>query len=182
MIASITSIDLAILDSLYAVRDPALVQIFIWVSELASTTTVAGLSAIVLIVLAYRKRWALAAGLATSVFGSAAGTLILKELAARPRPSRDFAAYVETGFSFPSWHATGVVALYGFLLWMMWEKLSPSRRKIKIVAVAIIILLVGFSRPYLGVHYVSDVLAGYLLGTAFLWIGINVTKRLRWGQ
>lgn len=177
MITAIASFDLAIEYALYAIRDPFFVQTFIWISELASEVTVAGLAMVALIVLAYRRRWHYAAGLAMSVGGSAVTTFILKELVARQRPPHLVAAYTETSFSFPSGHATLVVALYGFLVWMLWNDLPPGWRKTTVIVLGALILLVGFSRLYLGVHYPSDVLAGYCVGAVFVWIGTKVAKR-----
>lgn len=174
----ISVFDLRIEQALYAVRDPQLVQCFIWLTELASTTTVIGLTGIIMILLAYRKRWALVAGLGTTIFGSGAAAFILKELVARPRPGAPLYAFVETSYSFPSGHATFVVALYGFVLWMLYGTLPTAWRYFVAAMTTVIILVVGFSRLYLGVHYPSDVLAGYALGGLFVFLGIRVAKYL----
>ena len=177
MITSIVVLDHAIEQALYAIRNPHIVQAFIWISELASETTIIGLTAVAIILLVRRRKWPAISGLIISVLGSTAVVLVLKYLVARVRPA-GIAAYQESGFSFPSWHATSVVAFYGFILFLMWEALTPLQRKIKLAAVGIIILAVGFSRLYLGVHYPSDVLAGYLLGGLFVWLGIIVARNL----
>lgn len=181
MIGFIFTFDLAVEQALYAVRSPQLVQTFIWISELARMPTILGFTAVAVILLVYRKRLPPAIGLLASVLGSVATVTILKEIVARPRPSSHIAAYLETTSSlssFPSSHATLAVAFYGFLLCVMWGVLSPVQKWIKAGAVGIIVLAVGFSRLYLGVHYPSDVLAGYLLGGIFLAVGVAVTKKL----
>ena len=172
----ISSFDVYVVQALYAMRAPSLVPFFTWVTELASTTTVIGLTFIIVIILAYRRRWALVAGLCTTIIGSGAVAFILKDIIARPRPSASLFAIVETGFSFPSGHATLSVALYGFILWLVYGTLSPNRRYLMITATTILILAIGFSRLYLGVHYPSDVIAGYLLGGVFVLLGIKVAK------
>ena len=102
-------------------------------------------------------------------------TYIGKILFNRSRPL--LAVLHETDPSFPSGHATIAVTFYGYLAYII-IKSSPKRYKLSIIIMAIlIIVLIGFSRLYLGVHYVSDVLAGYLVGLVFLVIGINFTNK-----
>ncbi|OGG71264.1 hypothetical protein A3F27_00160 [Candidatus Kaiserbacteria bacterium RIFCSPHIGHO2_12_FULL_53_13] len=178
MTSFITTIDSAVLQTLYSVRDPFLVHTFIWISELASVPTVIGFTATVVILLAYRKRWAIAAGLITSAYGAVVATGIIKEIVMRPRPGTEVAAYIETTSSFPSSHAVLSIAFYGFLVCMLWKNLPLRWKKAAAVSLSVLILLEGFSRLYLGIHYPSDVLAGYLLGAFLLWIGINVSRKL----
>ncbi|MEK7132807.1 MAG: phosphatase PAP2 family protein [Patescibacteria group bacterium] len=178
MTSFISALDSGFEQALYAIRDPSLVQFFIWVSELGSVATIAGLTLIALIILAYRKQWHYVLGFVVSVLGSTVATFIIKELVERPRPVSPIFAYLETSFSFPSGHATRAAAFFIFLLWVIWNFLSPMWRKVSIGVVATIILLIGFSRLYLGVHYPSDVLAGFLVGAVFVILGIKVTKIL----
>lgn len=174
----ISRLDLAVEQFLYSVRDPSLVQFFIWVSELGSAVTIAGLTLVVLIILAYRKRLPLVYGLVVSVLGSTVVTFILKELVARPRPTDPLFAYIETSSSFPSGHATRAVAFFVFMLWIIWDFLSPMWRRIAASIAAIFVIAIGFSRLYLGLHYPSDVLAGYLVGAIFVILGIKVANKL----
>jgi len=173
----ISALDLYIEKALYAVRDPSLVQFFIWVSEFGDFfDVILGLTLITAILLAYRKRWALVAGLSTSVFGSFIVAYALKELAARPRPPAPLYAYIETSYSFPSGHAVFSVAFYFFILWLVFAALPSIWRHAATIAVAVLTLAIGFSRLYPGVHYPSDVLAGYVLGGLFVILGIKVAK------
>lgn len=178
MIGLISRFDLAFEQFLYSVRDHSLAQFFIWVSELGGAVTIAGLTLVALIILAYRKKWPAVYGLVVSVLGSTIVAFILKELVARPRPADPLFAYVETSFSFPSGHATRAVAFFAFLLWITYDLLPLKWRKAATGVVAILILTIGFSRLYLGVHFPSDVIAGYLLGAVFVIVGIKITKRL----
>ena len=83
----------------------------------------------------------------------------------------------ETDPSFPSGHATIAVAFYGYLAYMI-IKLFPGRFKYLVVILSILIMfLIGFSRLYLDVHYVSDVVAGYLVGLSALIVGIIFSNR-----
>ncbi|WP_193376467.1 phosphatase PAP2 family protein [Mycobacterium sp. UM_CSW] len=95
-----------------------------------------------------------------------------KALVGRQRPPLPFAAVAADGYSFPSGHATGTAAIMVISAWMIARWLITGwTGRVIVWAVAIgSALVIGYSRVYLGVHYVSDVLAGWLLGLA--WAGI----------
>lgn len=102
---------------------------------------------------------------------------VIKELVARPRPT-DPPVWVyrpEAGFSFPSGHVMFYTVFFGFLLFLAWRYLQPGwLRGLLIATLAALIVLVGFSRIYLGAHWLSDVVAGYLLGGLILWMAIEM--------
>lgn len=101
---------------------------------------------------------------------------ILKIIYMRVRP--ETALIRETGFSLPSFHAMCSIAFYGFLIYSM-KKYIPNIkiRYIFTIFFAILILLIGFSRIYLNVHYMSDVIIGYLFGLLFMLIFIKVIEK-----
>ena len=104
-------------------------------------------------------------------------TFIGKLLVHRFRP--DGGAIIETDFSFPSGHATIAVALYGYLAYLIIKHLkNKTAQGAVLLGALIIILAVGFSRLYLGVHFVSDVLAGYLVGSLALIAGVSLREWL----
>lgn len=94
----------------------------------------------------------------------------------RPRPEL-VAWYPEVGFSFPSGHSATAMTLYGLLAywWIRRVRTAAARLFVGTGAVSLI-LIVGFSRIYLGVHFLSDVLGGYLLGICWLIVGIVLTE------
>jgi undecaprenyl-diphosphatase len=93
----------------------------------------------------------------------------------RSRP--DTALYIENTFSFPSGHATIAMSFYGFLTYLLIRNFSKWKRKTNIFFSGFaIIILIGFSRLYLGVHYLSDVLGGYLSGAIWLIIAISLSE------
>jgi membrane-associated phospholipid phosphatase len=103
-----------------------------------------------------------------------------KALVGRSRPAPPFALITEGGFSFPSGHATGTAAVALLCAWMLsrWVVRSwPGRVATWSIAIGVT-GAVGFSRVYLGVHYVSDVLAGWLLGAA--WTGTVILVGSWW--
>ncbi|MDO8552110.1 MAG: phosphatase PAP2 family protein [bacterium] len=175
----ISTFDLQFEQALYTVRSPSLAQFYIWFTELGDyKTVIPALTIIALIILAYKKRWALAAGLSACISGSYIAVYALKELIARPRPPGYLNMLSDNGYSFPSGHATFSFALYTFLLWIIWDSIPPAWKKPTIGVVAVLIIAIGYSRLYLGVHYPSDVLAGYVLGGIFVLLGIKVARIL----
>ncbi|MEI6835549.1 MAG: phosphatase PAP2 family protein [Candidatus Falkowbacteria bacterium] len=104
-------------------------------------------------------------------------TFIGKLLVGRSRPLS--AAIYETDFSFPSGHATIAVTFYGYLAYMLCKLAKNKKQPVAVsVGTLLIVLLIGFSRLYLGVHYISDVLAGYLVGLLALIAGLNLNEWL----
>lgn len=103
---------------------------------------------------------------------------VLKAIVQRPRPD-GFQLAVEQGFSFPSGHSMVAMAFFGLLVWMVW-RYQPDRatRIACAVAFSALIVLVGVSRVYLGVHYASDVLAGFCVSLAWLAIYTRVAAPL----
>lgn len=102
----------------------------------------------------------------------------LKFAIQRPRPD-GFQLAVEQGFSFPSGHSMVAMAFFGLLVWMVWHYESDRATRIGCaIAFSFVIVLVGVSRIYLGVHYASDVLAGFCVSLAWLAIYTRVAAPL----
>lgn len=98
----------------------------------------------------------------------------LKAVFHRARPEAMFASL---GYSFPSGHSFAAVTIYGMLAyWLTREAALPRRWAIWVGSVALI-LLIGFSRVYLGVHYASDVAAGFASGVPWLWSCLTLPDR-----
>lgn len=101
--------------------------------------------------------------------------LVMKEIVQRPRPDESIRLVSETGYSFPSGHSMVSMAFYGLLLWMVWRYEKDVVVKWTCMAgFAAVILLVGISRIYLGVHYASDVLAGFCVSAVWLTVYTKV--------
>jgi len=104
-------------------------------------------------------------------------SLLLKIIIARPRPV-DNNIINEIGYSFPSSHSMVSLAVYGFLIYYIYKYLKNRNTKwLLIILLSLLILLIGFSRIYLGVHYASDVLGGYLLSMIWLITFITIINR-----
>lgn len=109
------------------------------------------------------------------VLGTTADTFILKKLIHRTRPLDMLVS--ENSFSFPSAHGALSIALYGFIIYLVWQSaMSKTIKVISAVLGTIFVFLIGFSRIYLGAHYLSDVIGGYVLGAFWLALGIYILR------
>ena len=92
----------------------------------------------------------------------------IKDIVKRVRPAWKW--ITQGGFSFPSGHTISALLLYGTLLLLVYKKVKGKYRKPLIIFFTVMIILIGFSRIYFGVHYLSDVIGGYILGLAILLV------------
>lgn len=171
-------IDSIIEQSLFSLQTPLGVAFASFITDFAGATVVIAISILAVVILHNGKRWDYASGLLLSVEGSAIAATLLKLVVQRPRPPLYMHAVTETSYSFPSSHAAVAIALYGFLIFSAEHLILPRWRKIGIIFCSALVIAIGFSRLYLGVHYLSDVLGGYILGAVFLWLGIRLTNFL----
>jgi undecaprenyl-diphosphatase len=124
---------------------------------------------VVSILVFYRRGWRLSAVLlVVSTGGSIVLTTVLKGVFQRTRPELFDSGYHASFYSFPSGHATIAVGFYGMLTMILAYRLRGAARWAVAACGLLVVLLIGFSRLYLGVHYPTDVLAGYL--SALLWL------------
>ena len=100
--------------------------------------------------------------------------LILKNIVQRPRPT-EYRLINESGYSFPSGHSMASAAFYGFLIYLIYKKIENRKLKITLITIlSLLILLIGTSRIYLGVHFTSDVFAGFCVSISYLVIYTNI--------
>lgn len=103
---------------------------------------------------------------------------LLKMVFNRPRPLIPLLKEA-AGLSFPSGHAMMSFSFYGLLIYLVWQNVKQVWvRNVAIVFLLLLILLIGFSRVYLRVHYASDVLAGFCVGIIWLVLSLWVTRRI----
>ena len=103
---------------------------------------------------------------------------LVKIIIRRPRPM-GYRLIEESGFSFPSGHSMVSMAFYGYLMYLIYKNDKVIwRRNLLLILLGTIIICIGISRVYLGVHYASDVLAGFFLSIAYLMLFIIFFPRI----
>ena len=120
-------------------------------------------------------------GLSIAINLSCSGLInhLLKEIVQRPRPIVDFKMVEEASFSFPSGHAMTSLTFYGLIMYYAYKKIkNKAIRNTICIALSILIFFIGISRIYLGAHYASDVLAGFLCGIVYLVLYITFILKL----
>lgn len=101
----------------------------------------------------------------------------LKRILQRPRPE-DFRIINESGYSFPSGHSMVSMAFYGYLIYLIYKYVKNKYLKWALITIlGILIVSIGISRIYLGVHYTSDVLAGFLISISYLIIYASAVNK-----
>lgn len=102
---------------------------------------------------------------------------LLKNILQRPRPT-EYRIIEETGYSFPSGHSMISMAFYGYLIYLIYKHVKNKYVKwISMVLLSILICSIGISRIYLGVHYTSDVLGGFLISISYLVMYISAVNK-----
>ncbi len=149
-------------------------------TALGSGDVVTLLTLIVLGYLAMLREWRTAIVFAVAVVGAALGGTLLKEVFDRPRPDFVHRMIDTSSLSFPSGHSLMSAVVYPTLGAMLARLVRHRGLKIYVVCVALLLMvLVGFSRVYLGVHYPSDVLAGWMLGLGWAIVCWTVLRALQ---
>lgn len=171
---ALTSIDRTLEVALRAHSYPRLTQAMKMVTFFGGPLWTSAVTVVVFAVLARHRVWRDALVLATAMIGAGLLVRFLKVLVERPRPDVVEPLVAAGGYSFPSGHATIAMVLYSTLALLAAGWMGRWETRIYIfLGSAAMIALVGFSRLYLGVHYLSDVLAGFALGA--MWVTLCVT-------
>lgn len=124
--------------------------------------------------LARRRQWLRAGALILTTAGGYALNTLLKLLFHRGRPEAATEFITHQSWSFPSGHAMNSLVGFGFLAYLLLGRTTNrGMRAAIIVATVIVVGMIGFSRLYLGVHYLSDVIAGFLAGAVWLLVCIT---------
>ena len=164
---------------LHARATPGLTSVVLAVTHLNSTVAISAFSVAFGVVLARMREWYWMLTLALAVSGGLAHNALLKLAYERKRPHFDEPLVTLATYSFPSGHTAGAVLFYGVLAAFLVSRLYDRRRRIACVAAAVAaIVLVAFSRIYLGAHYLSDVLAAACSSTAWLVLCLSAVHRL----
>lgn len=169
-------LDRAVNTHVEAIRAEPFVTIFVWITTLGDSATLIAVTLTGTAFLWAYRRWHRILPMWVTVVGAQATTYLGKFALDRERPEFLTDAVAVTP-SFPSGHATGAVAVYGFIAFLVVRDLPRLRERFEVVYwTVVLVAAVGFSRVYLSVHYVSDVLAGILVGGFWLLVGIMLAE------
>ena len=172
---SIVKFDIVAAAWIHARVTPLGLRVFQLVTDIGSPIFVSVLVVAMVIWCWWRRERVLAIAVVTICAGEALLDLVLKSVIHRNRP--EFGAQFLHGrsFSFPSGHAFGSIVAYGLLAYLLiaFYRPAPKTRKWIHAGIAALILAIGISRVYLGVHYPSDVIGGFAAGIA--WLSICLT-------
>jgi undecaprenyl-diphosphatase len=149
---------------------PLVVSLLRIVTDAGGPMFLIALVSLVVLVLLAKRRWVPAAFLAVAGVGGLILSPTLKALVGRLRPVVDVPLQTASGNSFPSGHALGATIVYGALLLVLLPGIPIVARRGAVTVTALLIAAVAFTRVALGVHFVTDVVGGFLLGVA--WLGV----------
>lgn len=171
------AIDRGLMDALLSGGRSGPLAILDPITELGSTGVVIGVAALALLVGVLVGPWRHGVIAAVVIGLTSLGVDIVKSVVARTRPEILEPVLVERGFSFPSGHATLSMTAYGILAVLVSRSRLPRAvRAVAGVLAAVVILLVGISRVWLGVHFPSDVLAGWIAGAVVVLLYADLTR------
>lgn len=156
--------------------NPVLTEILIFITHLGDTTMIISIALVLLLISRTRKRYGVSVAI-TTLFATLTNTW-LKLIFMRERP--DILRLIDIGnYSFPSGHAMVNAALYGTLILLVYQNVKNKTLKYSLLSLfTLVIFLIGFSRVYLGVHYITDVLGGWILGFVIASLSVHcINKR-----
>jgi membrane-associated phospholipid phosphatase len=158
----------------------ASVEVFRWITALGTTPFLSWLSLAVIFILLTRRHWQLASAWIICLLLVALLVQRSKLAFGRARPGFNGEFAREDSLSFPSGHAMASMVVFGLLAYFF-SLATTDRwlRRFAFVLSGALIVLIGFSRMYLGVHYLSDVIGGYLLGGVWLAFSIALIEDVR---
>ena len=150
------------------------------ITDCASPLWVTGVAVVAGLVLWWKRCWYRLLALLLVIPGGMAQLPLLKMAFHRRRPSFEDALSIFQGYSFPSGHTMAATLLYGLLAVFAALAFDTWRQRARAVLGAfVIVLLVGFSRVYLGAHFLSDVLGAAAAGLAWLALSLTAVDTLR---
>ncbi|MBD1845276.1 phosphatase PAP2 family protein [Cyanobacteria bacterium FACHB-63] len=159
--------DVSVLLAIHQLQTPWLTPIMLFVTDIGDPTVLVIVAVIMSFVLLVRHQRSQAMTVAICGFGALGLNLLLKRLFERSRPEL-WSRVVEVKFySFPSGHAMLSIVMYGLLGYLLANHYQKYRNLI-ILLMSLLIALIGFSRMYFGVHWPTDIIAGYAAG--FVWL------------
>ncbi len=180
---SIESFDQTVTNYVTSFRTPGLNSFFIFITDLGDVYAYLVAMILVTIFLFIKLRsWKFIFQLLGVLVLSALSNIALKKVFNRARPDQEHLVVIES-LSYPSGHAMSAMAFYGFLIYLLYQvKMTKWVRFSLTLVFSLLILAIGISRIYLGVHFPSDVAGGFIAGliwVAFCIVLFNIIDLLR---
>ena len=158
-----------------SVKTNTVTNIFKVITEFGSAKVLILITLITLVVVKNKR---IGAAIALNLASVGLLNQILKNIIQRPRPE-GFRIVEAGGYSFPSGHSMASMAFYGLIIYFVFKHIKNRPVKITICTIlSLLIILIGVSRIYLGVHYASDVIAGFILSIVYLIVYITIILKL----
>lgn len=158
--------------------NPVLDKVMIGISDIGFGTSYIVIVGTAFFTLACLRRWREIGAMSICLTGGAVLSYLLKNLFHRARPDL-FRVVQETGFSFPSGHALATMCFYGMAAFLIMRTIDSWRGRLTVMTLTVIMgMSVGISRIYLGVHYPTDVIAGYAAGS--MWLAFCIALLMWW--
>jgi undecaprenyl-diphosphatase len=171
-------IDRQILLAIVSIRNPLLTVIFKTITIAANIEFFLMLMPLLILLFLYKGLIYHIAFLLFALLGSSVLNHLFKIFFVRIRPI-NFFMLAETGYSFPSAHAMVSLCFYGMLAFIIIQFSEKKAAFVIIPAFALLIVLIGFSRLYLGLHWPSDIIGGYAAGSVWLIVCISLFNRFK---
>ncbi len=166
---TLAAYDDRITEYVHSYRNPGLTSYFMLVTNIGDVNgylIVLGIS--VLLTVLFFKRWKYIWQIVLVLFLASASNVILKRFIDRARPGIEHLVVVKT-LSYPSGHAMSAMAFYGFLIYLLYKfKMNLLLKIALMLLLTVLILSIGISRIYLGVHFPSDIAGGFIAG--MIWV------------
>jgi membrane-associated phospholipid phosphatase len=171
----LTAIDQPVWSWMVAHRSDALTRIAVAITTVGSTVAMAVIAAVVVVLLVIRGRRGDAALVAVVAAGAGLLVVVAKPVVGRLRPPEEYRLVIETNQSFPSGHAVASSAIIGVLCVVFVPMIDRQwLRVVVVLAASLAVVLIGVSRLYLGVHWATDILGGWLTGIGWLLMCVSV--------
>lgn len=163
------SFDRTVRNAVHELAHPALTAVMRVITFCGSTVFLIALGTCIVAAFYYRRHKRALVLFLLTMLGSTVLLTVLKTAFHRARPEPFFGYALPSSYSFPSGHSLSSFCFYGILAWLITARMKNRTAKIAVWTFAVaLVFLIGLSRIYLGVHYPSDVLAGY--ATGIVWV------------
>lgn len=179
----LTVADAHLAEWLYAHGQPLLTQCLLMITHVHDPIVISAIAAVIAVCLGRQKQWFAMCTVLLATEGGMLLNLVVKQVFQRGRPSFEQPLVTLTTYSFPSGHVVASTVFYGVMAALLLARTaSVKRAACMLLSAWCMVVLIGFSRLYLGAHYMSDVLAAFFEGIAWLALCFTAVMAYRVGH